>query len=124
MMAATKKERIEAMHAARRWTLEQGRELIAILEPGASRAGYYLGIIGSVITRGESSKDLDLVAYPGTTSRQDRDAFRDELKKIGAQRMADVDWVRAQWAKKGSTDQKHVEWWAWRGKRIDLFFLA
>lgn len=46
------------------WTLPKAVELINKLNPELLKLGFYLGLTGSVLFKGESNKDLDLILYP------------------------------------------------------------
>lgn len=47
-----------------KWTLEDGVKLIQGAEPEVERLGFYLGLYGSVLHVGWSSKDLDILVIP------------------------------------------------------------
>lgn len=87
-------------------------------------AGYHIGLTGSVLNRGESEHDLDLILYPTSTVRQDVDALENVLKRAGLEKRFDRVFIQKVWRKKGSLDTKHVEAWLdTNGRRIDIFLL-
>jgi hypothetical protein len=45
------------------WTLEQARNFLHLLEPHVTRAGYGIALGGSVLMRGYSFKDLDVIVH-------------------------------------------------------------
>lgn len=107
------------------WTLESGVAFVRRLQLVASYAGYEVALAGSVLTRGRSSKDLDVVLFPRSTSVVNLEGLRILLTSTGILRLAhDRDTVTARWRRIGSDDEKHVEVWVTaEGLRVDLFFL-
>jgi hypothetical protein len=109
------------------WTLADGllllREIQAVVEP----LGFHTGILGSVALKGSSKNDLDIVIYP-TLVPNGREVHKGEvvvaLVGLGMQQHYTVAQVHAAWRKQGSIDTKHVEKWEYRGKPVDVFFLA
>ncbi len=111
------------------WALEEAlpvvRELQALVEP----LGYHMGLMGSVLTKGSSSKDLDLIIYPATTATHTPESIgfvRVALAQAGLQLLVPVEKVQARWTKIRSMylqDEKHCEIWLYKHRRIDLFFL-
>jgi hypothetical protein len=97
------------------WTLKEALVWVAILQEHVRPCGYHIGLHGSVLHKGKSSKDLDLIVYPhnsgaiptgliagaieraGLTYRRERALYQDE-KEIRIYTIAD-------------------------GRRIDIFFL-
>jgi hypothetical protein len=60
--------------------IEDALLLIRELEPAFAAEGYHLGLTGSVLYKGESEKDLDLIAYAHDArvkvwSREEFEAF-------------------------------------------------
>lgn len=109
--------------AARRpiWDLDDALFLVRWL--GEKLAPYFgVGMTGSVLHEGGSKNDLDIILFPYSTTRPALPA--DELLvSAGLERRFTAAEVREGWRRKGSTDEKHVEVWTWRGKRVDIFFL-
>jgi hypothetical protein len=87
-------------------------------------------MIGSVLHKGSSSKDLDIVVYP----RKVKDTVPEGLvscvhavlRQHGMTLMADRARVLKTWAKRGEGggDEKWVEVWAIDNKRVDVFILS
>lgn len=65
--------------------IEDALTLIRELEPKFSDVGYHLGLTGSVLYKGESEKDLDLIAYPhdARVKTMSRGGFSEFLKTLG-----------------------------------------
>ena len=126
------------------WTLDEALTLIRELNPLLVKAGWYLGLTGSVLIKGHSEKDLDLIAYPLNTAKVDREWLYRVLVHSGGLTMKwDVASIHGFWkqaAKRAARededtgpnwmtthpiDSKHVEGWHTEdGKRIDLFILG
>lgn len=107
------------------WSLTEAVNFMKLLDPYLKKVGYHAAIAGSVITKGESDHDLDLVVYPNDTTMQNRIELRDALNASGLKLKHDLKTVRKSWARKGSHDQKHVEVWEdLDGRRIDVFLLS
>lgn len=105
------------------WTLAEAVVFAQHLQPFVVGEGYHVGILGSVLTKGESQKDLDILLYPHTTAMVDLEALYEAMEEAGMHRIvpfANVCRVRAQ---VDSFDTKHVEVWEHRMRRIDVFFL-
>lgn len=107
------------------WTLLSARMFITSIEEAVQAVGYHIGLTGSVLNRGESSHDLDLIFYPASTVRQDVDELESVLKKAGLEKRFDKAFIQKVWRKKGSQDTKHVESWLdIHKRRIDIFLLS
>lgn len=106
------------------WTLDLAVAMLRELETPVRHAGFALGLAGSVLMRGASMKDLDMLVYPLNGECFDIGAFRAVVKNIGWVRRAAPHVVSHEWFKQDSTDSKHVEVWrTMTGKRIDIFYL-
>lgn len=112
-----------------KWTLEQVRPLIAELDLHLRTVGWFVGLTGSVLHKGESFNDLDLTLTPMTTVAPElQEALkvlaRTNLHSFGFKFLVDVETVHKHWRLKGSLDTKHVEVWQYQGKKVDIFFLS
>jgi hypothetical protein len=105
------------------WSLVDALDLIHKLWPKL-QPHYYIGLTGSVLREGQSPNDLDLIVYPASTQRGDKDFVARVLREAGLQRRVTVEYVHLRWRKKGSDDTKHVEVWEYGGKKVDIFFLS
>ena len=106
-----------------KWTIPSARLLVrSLLERLAPL--YYVGLTGSVLRNGFSGNDLDLIVYPSSSVRQDKDFVVQALVDAGLKRRSSREFVKAIWQRKGSDDEKHVEVWEYEGKKVDIFFLS
>lgn len=97
------------------WTLEDGACFIRRWEEHAVKHGVHLGLTGSVLYKGFSKKDLDVIVYPHQTNKEySFQKFRDALSPPDF-------WIDA--TEYHEDDEKEV--WSLRleGQRIDFFFL-
>jgi hypothetical protein len=110
----------------RRWSLEQGVGLARAIQAAVEPLGAHVGLLGSVLTKGSSEKDLDVLIYPANASTPPtRESLHDALKGIGMRLIGDEAWIKKRWAAAGGTDTKSVEFWIFRGgKRVDVFYLS
>lgn len=106
------------------WTLEEGLEVVRWFAPILADCGFGIGLTGSVLTKGTSNKDLDIIVYPLCTDSVVIAEAKIALVLCGAERKYGRSTVTDAWRKKGSTDNKHVEIWTYKGRRIDVFFLT
>jgi len=93
------------------WGLAEAVELVQELEGKVE--GYHLGVTGSVLYKGWSNKDLDIIVYP-------RSPFgkpllpKQIIERLGMQVVRDT--IPYEGGKKVITTE-------FNGRRIDLFFL-
>ena len=103
--------------------LEFCRELEAVLVP----TGHHLAMAGSVLIAGSSNNDLDILIYPHDTSQRGTELVAEAIVIWGMVMKFDALFVRRQWQKAGSLDEKCVEVWEAPAKylhrRVDLFFV-
>jgi hypothetical protein len=57
------------------WTLEEGLEVVRLLQPGAAERGFNLSLGGGVLNKGTSLHDLDIVAAPAKDAKPDVNTF-------------------------------------------------
>ena len=105
------------------WSLTDGIDLARRLTRTLRPIGYHVGMTGSVLLRGRSANDLDLVIYPASTARMDRRALFKTLSTTGRM-LYDRETTRAAWRKQDAEDEKDVEVWEFDGKKVDLFYLS
>lgn len=107
------------------WNLVEALEFVQDFEPRARRAGFGVALAGSVLTKGRSGKDLDLVVFPLRTDKAREYQLREAMiVEMGMKLVFDEAFVKAQWKREhDSDDEKRVEVWEWLGKRIDVFYL-
>lgn len=105
------------------WTFEEALRFVRTLEKHLALAGYHVAMAGSVLEKGHSTNDLDLVLFPHNTGKVDVYVLRAALDLAGLSPVVSRATVAAAWERRKSTDAKHVEVWAYVNKRVDLFFL-
>ena len=98
--------------------LEDAIFLCQELEPKLAAEGYHCAITGSVLFKGSSKKDLDLVVYPHKTSEQYADHAA-LLTKLGFTVEADRTEVHGRYG-----DSKIVFQTWFLNIRVDVFFLS
>lgn len=108
-----------------KWAIEEGQQLCASLAEPLKELGVGIGLTGSVLHKGASPKDLDLILYPYNASLPvDWDKVREYLKSQGWKVFLTHEQIRKVWEEKKSTDTKHVEvWWSPDMRRVDVFLL-
>lgn len=114
-----------------KWNIFQARNLISYLTPLLQKEGYEVGLTGSVLYKGASNKDLDLIVYPHKVRPfEDFDRAAQVLFLAGltcVYNAVEVKKGRQAKAKQRNIayvpDPKHVEVWTWQGKRVDIFFM-
>lgn len=112
-----------AIHPYEAWILEDALVFVRKLEKHLALAGYHVAMAGSVLEKGHSHNDLDLVVFPHTTGKMDTYVLRAALDLAGLSPVASRATVAAAWERQKSFDTKHVEVWTYNSKRVDLFFL-
>jgi hypothetical protein len=107
------------------WTFEEALEFLRPLEAPLRMSGFGLALGGSVLTKGKSDKDLDIVVFPLDSGLYDIRRARVCFHKAGMEQLWDHYDVLRFWhqGNPACTDDKHVEVWAWHNHRIDVFFL-
>ena len=86
---------------------------------------WHVALAGSVLHKGKSDHDIDVVAFPRSKPDADIQRLRMALKSLGWKCTFTADDVLAGWRVRGSRDTKHVE--VWRdalGRRMDVFVLS
>jgi hypothetical protein len=108
------------------WTRDEAVELLTRLWDHLAPAGFHVALTGSVLTKGFSKKDLDVIVYPRqtfTSYELEANLLSNLLKSFGMIKIFDRDFIIARWREKGSEDTKWVEVYKHEGKRIDVFLL-
>ena len=114
------------------WQLSEALEFVRYLQGWVEPYGYYVGMTGSVLLKGESRKDLDVILYPASSQHQQYKPYLHEVfQKAGLKQEFNRAFFTKMWREAGSDDEKHVEVWRctaglplFAGKRVDLFFLV
>ena len=106
------------------WTLDSALDFIRELHHVLNEAGFAAALTGSVLIRGESDNDLDLVIYPLNAAECSFTALREGLEGAGMKIKFPRHIVARAWHSRGSNDIKTVEAWETPGgRRVDLFLL-
>src|SRR5215207_8685367 len=100
------------------WTLEEGLAMARHLEIVFDKR-FHVALGGSVLHKGQSFKDLDLLVYPRMPANT-VDEMRGLLPEADLTLLKRRDEVRAGWAygATGDVDDKWVEFWGHKDRRI------
>lgn len=104
------------------WTQQQAIWMIQSFEPQLASQGYHCALTGSVLYKGKSIKDLDIIIYPHWKKEgllPDLNIIKKWLLEFfGASEIKDCASTSQE------RDDKHVCWLLTKdGQRIDFFFL-
>lgn len=100
-----------------RWTLEEGINFVRKLEIDLKDIGFHCALTGSVLYKGVSYKDLDVMIYPHDTNNCDWSMVHQTLKVFHKIEINKIDRLKY-------PDKKEVYWSENNdGKRIDFFFV-
>lgn len=103
------------------WTIEDALVLIREIAPKLKKVGWYPSLAGSVLMKGYSDKDLDIVMIPHTLAEQNVELLRDVLYDLGWKCRVRAHNMVKFWREKGGTDSKHVDVWLLPdGSRVDV----
>ena len=112
------------------WDLKHATEFVRFLQEETRPIGWCVALTGSVLFKGSSLKDLDIVIFPYSTDKADENALRQLLQSLGLKMILSQDGVHKIWREMGSTDEKNVSIWTFEShgvnegtRRIDLFIL-
>lgn len=110
------------------WAFAEAQSLIAELEPHLRSVGVAIAMGGSVLHKGYSEKDLDIIVYPMNATRAWSDWPDDVqrvLDKAGFKMKCNRYCVWREW-KVGnrSDDHKRVEVFKYKGRRVDVIYLG
>ncbi len=109
------------------WTMETALEVVREIEKDLTDTGWHCGLTGSVLYKGASEHDLDLILYPRDKSNeQPRDLVRNALMFQSFYLVRTDKAVQRHWRTIGSNDTKSVEVYfqAKTKRRVDVFFLS
>jgi hypothetical protein len=108
----------------RSWTLDEALNFIRNLSRVLLPHGWGVGLCGSVLTKGSSHKDLDIIIFPRDTTSMSYSKLIELLEGTGLTLKHNHMVVQEAWRKAGSRDNKIVEVWRTaNGKRVDIFLL-
>lgn len=85
---------------------------------------YNVAFVGSVLQKGYSAKDLDIIIFPHSTEDCNLEEAKSLLVSFGLTERISRETLQGYWRRMGSHDCKHVEVWRVErtGKRVDIFF--
>lgn len=106
------------------WTQIEAIELLKELEPNLAAVGFHCALAGSVLYRGTSEKDLDVIIYPHTYKKQSPpdNSIAETILKLFFQSHK----ISACGSESSAQerDDKTVKWLVSKGnKKVDFFFL-
>lgn len=105
------------------WELDEALALVRSLQEELLPVGWAVGLTGSVLFKGYSDKDLDLIFYPRTTAKVDVPELFQVLERMGFKAWLTVEQIHKIWRQIGSADQKNVSSWKYGRRRVDVFIL-
>ena len=101
------------------WSLAEAMSFAKSLHEFVFPLGFGIALTGSVLTKGFSEKDIDLVVYPLKKISSDYKGLLENLPKFG------LTYIRLPNKNLGYQDDgKNVQVWEYDNKRVDLFFLS
>ena len=110
----------EAIKFDNSWTLEEGIKFARELEFNLIPLGYHCAITGSVLYKGRSEKDLDIMIYPHDSTKCDANTQLEVEKMLGEVHGIEIQLID----RMKYPDEKNVYWsYDTMGKRIDFFFV-
>ncbi len=90
------------------WSRRQSLNLIKKLEPRLAAIGWHVALAGSVLTKGQSDKDLDLIVYPHCSEEIDFSAIDVVFQDLKWRQIRTTEQMHRHWRKIGSLDEKYV----------------
>lgn len=122
-MSETKEERESRKFAP--WTFQEGVDFVRDINSHLQKANCHAGITGSVLYKGYSAKDLDLIIYPRDATKTSRSMAHENLIEAGLTHWIPTSTVHETWRSKGSSDDKQVDIWITSDNhRVDIFWLG
>lgn len=109
-----------------RWDRTNAVEFLQHLEQVLAAHGWHCALAGSVLYRGNSTHDLDVVVFPHKKPKTaKKEKMRDCFAAMGLRQVRTRREVAAYWKKKGIKDQKWVEVWMHpKYGRVDVLVLS
>lgn len=103
------------------WTAEKAHALIGKIGFALQDRGWYCALAGSVLFKGHSDHDLDLIFYPHNSTDYKLNYLYQALEEVGLIRWKTKEEVHLEWRiKRKSSDEKHVEIWMKGARRVDV----
>ena len=104
-----------------KWTLAEGVDFVKHLEC-YMHPRYHVALGGSVLHKGESDNDIDILVLPHSTDHWELEEIYIRLEAAQMKLKITNEVVMKKWRDGGSTDTKYVEVWTWEHKRVDVFY--
>ena len=105
------------------WTRDLGIKAAQKIEVALGLHGAHCGMAGSVLTKGESKKDLDIIVYPHDKNQRGMDSGA--IMATMCQLFEASDSRKCESSEGYKRDGKEVHWLKTKsGRRIDFFFLS
>jgi len=105
------------------WTREQAFWVLERLELIMASMGAHVALNGSVLYRGSSEKDLDVIIYPH--NKQQEELWETYPLKMAIKKFFQAETINNCEGISQIRDGKQVAWLKTpEGKRVDLFFLS
>lgn len=114
------------MNSRRVWEFDDAVSLIREIEPHFQNIGLHVGFTGSVLRQGFSSKDMDLIMYPHKCPMSYEDMSQrtyELLTQLGWKRIRNCQEMLQYWRSLGNDEQKWVEVYSVKHRRVDVMFL-
>ncbi len=104
------------------WTQQEAIWCLVSLEARLKEVGCHCGLTGSILYRGDSKKDLDVIIYPHW--KKDNEPIDLQIVKDWLVKFFDAEEMNDCKSTSQKRDDKYVCWLTTKaGKRIDFFFL-
>ena len=101
------------------WSLDEAMAFTNALRKYIFPLGFDVALTGSVLAKGYSEKDLDVIVYPLKKISSNYTELLKQLPNFG------LKFIRLPNNNLGYQDDgKNVQVWEYSGKRVDLFFLS
>lgn len=90
------------------WTLADALPLLREVQTAVEPLGYHVGLAGSVLTKGVSHNDMDMILYPASTAQQSKGEVAVALMALGMRQThtCGVEGVEAAWIGRHQTHRE------------------
>lgn len=104
------------------WNTTTAVEFLRKLWTELERVGWHCALTGSVLYRGDSDKDLDVLVFPNSTATASLAKLRRGLQAAGLTPWRTNEQVAELWRKRpvDNQDNKHIEIWMKGARRVDV----
>ncbi len=108
-------------------TAFDGLMFVRALERELKTVGRHCALAGSVLHRGQSDKDVDIIVFPRkkrSIPRPNMRGMRAALRRAGLSPWMSRSKLRANWIKRGIHDNKWAEVWVSSRGRVGILVLS